>query len=749
MRRTTVRQNWKQRSLIGILCLLSQAVLIHAGWAADAGSAPISPRELHEELAKGKRAELKRLRASVAQPASVVFTTGYDATYYRLNLDVTSGAYNATGLNGEVSMRGLSRTDGFFQPTLDLVDDLTVLSVTSFGRPVTWTHAGGFLYVTLDSLYNTGDEFEITVDYQGYPPGGGFQGFVYTTRLGQLVISTLSEPYLAQTWWPCKDTPSDKADSVDVIVRVNNDLYVVSNGALRDSVDNGDGSATYWWHEEYPITTYLVSLAITNYARFDRWYHYGPAGQDSMPVRFYSYPDKLTQALASWPIAVDQIAFYAQTFGEYPFLNEKYGMAHFTWSGGMEHQTVTSATSSSFGFDQYLVCHELSHQWWGDMVTCRDWGHIWLNEGFASYCEALWAEHLGGVSAYKSYMSGMNYYSGGTIYVYDTTSVNTIFDTREYDKGAWVLHMLRGVVGDSVFFGILRTYYADPAHQYADATTEEFRDLASAVSGADLTNFFSEWIYGTYYPKYAYSFLSELRPDNQYNVFVHLRQYQSTAPQAFHLPVDLRMNGVSGSPVSTVENSKQEQDFVIVLPAPPTSITLDPDNWILDLSTSETYALNLVTENLVEGTQDFPYRDSLIAKAGTPPYHFAIISGALPNGVTLDPASGVISGTPVEPASGNLTVGLWDNGMVHYREKQVGMEFAAAGYRPGDLNGDQFADALDLAVLIDYLFAGAPPPAELNSADMNGDCQADALDLGYLVDYLFAGGALPQPGCVE
>lgn len=744
-----MQQTWKQYALATIAFLLTLAVAASVGWAENIAPFNITPTELHRELANAKKAALKRQRARVAQPASVVFTTSYDATYYKLDINLGGSTYPEIGLDAEVSMRARSLWANFSTPTLHLVSELTVLGVTSFGQPVSWTHAGEFLYVTLDSLYNIGDEFDVTVTYEGFPPTGGFQGFEYSTHSGAPIFSTLSEPYLAHSWWPCKDTPSDKADSVDVIVTVNGNMYVVSNGVLRDSVGNFDGTTTYSWHEGYPITTYLVSLAITNYSRFDRWYHYGPGDADSMPVRFYSYPEKLSQALAYWPVAVPQIEFLAETFGEYPFVNEKYGMAHFTWSGAMEHQTVTSATSSSFGFDQYLVCHELAHQWWGDMITCRDWENIWLNEGFASYCEALWAEHNGGVTAYKSYMNGMNYWYGGTIYCSDTTDVDGIFDIRVYDKGAWVLHMLRGVVGDESFFEILRTYYADPNHQHKDATTEEFRDLAAAVSGIDLTQFFGDWIYGTYFPKYSLSFMAEPRPDNDYDVYVHLRQTQTSIPAVFDMPVDLRMNGVSGTPVYTVQNTKREQDYVFVLPTPPTSITLDPDNWILDISTSESYSLNLVTDSLQPGTQYLPYRDSLIAKAGTPPYHFAIQGGSLPAGLTLDQTTGVISGTPQSGGTGDLTIGLWDNGMVHYREKVVSMNFATLGYLPGDQNGDLFVDALDLGLMIDLLYAGGVPPAYPNAADVNGDCQPDALDLSYLIDYLFAGGSLPQPGCIE
>jgi hypothetical protein len=309
--------------------------------------------------------------------------------------------------------------------------------------------------------------------------------------------------------------------------------------------------------------------------------------------------------------------------------------------------------------------------------------------------------------------------------------------------------MLRGVVGDETFFDILRAYYADPNHQYKDAVTEEFRDIASAVSGINLDEFFADWIYGTYFPLYNISYLSELRPDHNYDVFVHLRQYQGTNPRVFDMPVELRMNGVTGSPVYRVQNTEREQDYALVVPGAPSSITVDPNNWILDIPSSESYALNLVTDSLLLGTQHVPYKDSLVAKGGTPPYSFQILSGSLPDGLTFDQSSGVISGVPADGASGSITIGLWDNGMIHYREKQVSMDFLTLGYLPGDLDDDQFVTALDLGMMIDFLFAGGAPPAHLNSADPNGDCQPDPLDLSSLIDYMFAGGPLPQPGCIE
>lgn len=729
---------------LAVICILTLAAP-----AALAGYTPptVSPSELHRELASGKKRAYERQTALAAEAPFVVDVAGYDATYYRIEMSIDEVA---KVIYSQVTMTALARVGGFSTPTLHLRNELIVDSVYAGGLPSAWSHASGFLYITLNSAFDTGEEFDVIIWYHGTPATGGLMGFNFgyqgsgTARTS--MISTLSEPYLAQSWWPCKDTPSDKADSTDMIVTVNSDFYAVSNGVLRDSVDNGNGATTYSWHEANPITTYLVSLAITNYERFDRWYHYGPGDRDSMPVRFYSYPDKLADALAGWPIAVDQIGFFSETFGEYPFIAEKYGMAHFNWGGAMEHQTVTSATSSSFGFDPYLVAHELSHQWWGDMITCRNWHHIWMNEGFASYCEALWAEHTGGPLAYRNYMDGMAYYSDGRVYMDDTTNANGIFATRVYDKGAWVLHMLRGVLGNDTFFNVLKTYYNDPSHQHKDVITEEFQALAETVSGVDLDYFFSEWVYGYYYPRYAFSWTSEPRKDNFYNVYVHIRQYQSTTPPVFTMPVELKFNGLGGTPVFRVTNDKREQDYVFAVPHVPSSVEFDAEHRILKTLVQESYGLNLVNEEVSPGTQFMAYHDTLVAKGGTPPYQYTVISGSLPAGLSLTAATGIIAGAPLSSGTSTLTFRAWDDGV--YKDKTLTLDIASFPYLPGDQNGDHTLDVLDLGALIDYLFAGAPPPSPVDAADCNGDCQTDALDLGYMIDHLFAGGAPPVPGCV-
>ena len=702
-----------------------------------------APTQLHELEAAAKVSALARMKLAVT-PNILVDQSGFDAVHYQIELSINESTEQVAG---HVSMTARARTNGFNAPTLNLLADLLVDSVTSQGQSVLWSRVGGFLYITLPQSYNLDEEFEVTVFYHGHPTEGGFQGFAFDTHAGIPIISTLSEPYMAQSWWPCKDTPSDKADSVDMIVTVNSAFYAVSNGLLRDSVDNGDGTTTYSWHESYPITTYLVSLAITNYSRFTLWYHHDA---DSMPVDFFSYPENLSTALTMWPVTVNQIAFFSDIYGQYPFVNEKYGIAHFPWGGAMEHQTVSSHTNTSFGFDQYLIAHELAHQWWGDMVTCRDWHHIWLNEGFASYSEALWAEHLGGAASYRSYMTSMQYFSAGRIYIDDTNSVNNIFSSRVYDKGAWVLHMLRGVVGDSTFFEILRAYYADPQFQYKDAVTEDLRDLAESVAEQDLDWFFEQWIYGYYYPQYYYSSVSRPRGDGDHDLFVHLRQAQISSPQVFAMPIELVRTLGAVTDTVTIWNDRRDHDLHFVVPSAGSVTAIDPHNWILDKTFTEPYGLQIISDTLVDAFQYTPYSDSLIAVSTSPatPITFSIVSGALPPGLSLDPVTGRLSGVTSSITDATILLRAASAGFTN-DHKELKIRIHPPTFLPGDQNGDLKHDIQDIVKIIDFVFRAGAPPVPLNAADPNGDCVADVADVIRLIDYIWRAGPLPYVGCLE
>ncbi|MFH1754568.1 MAG: M1 family aminopeptidase [Candidatus Latescibacterota bacterium] len=527
----------------------------------------LKSKDFRREMAAAKADRFARMQiANISQTENQTF---YDVIYY--DIDVVIDPSFGT-VSGTVTMTAKAVAESMIYVDLDLINNMTVTGARDSGGAIAFTQVDDIVTVTLSHTYYDGETFTIEVDYNGVPDDG-HGSFICETRNGAPMIWSLSEPYGARSWWPCKDVPEDKADSVDIHITVPDTLIVASNGTLRSETDNG-ATKTYYWHEEYPIATYLVSVAIHPYTTFSHWYNYAIA--DSMEVQYYVFPDHYDAVQATYGKTVRMIEIFADLFGEYPFINEKYGHAEFMWGGGMEHQTLTSLG----GWGEYLIVHELAHQWWGDMVTCNSFHHIWLNEGFATYAEALYAEVEYGVESYHQNMRNEKYFGSGTIYVSDPNAdFSRIFHYGlSYQKASWVLHMLRHVVGDSTFFDILGTYYADPRYQYGTITTEEFRDLCEVESGIDLDFFFDQWIYQEYYPMYAYEWSSENIGIN-YQVALNIQQLQSN--YIFTMPIDVTVQTASGEKTFVVWDSLATQDFVLVLKEEPLAVSLDKDEWIL------------------------------------------------------------------------------------------------------------------------------------------------------------------------
>jgi len=704
-----------------------------------------TPDQLHKLLAEMKQKRLNNLRklGKRIRTEGTLDQSHYDAKYYRLDLN-----FNDTTeiISGSVYMYAQALVDGFINLELNFFDNpqMYVDSVKTGNTSLSFNWYDDLIRITLDRPYNQ-EPFDVIVYYHGHPLEGGLQSFDwgYHGSPSMPIMCTLSEPYFAQAWWPCKDLPRDKADSADINITLRSDLYVASNGLLREIIDNGT-TKTYKWHEKYPITTYLISIAATNYTIFSNWYYPVSKNVDSMEVIYYVYPERLSDAEALYPITPTMIEFFADTFGQYPFLEEKYGMAHFTWGGAMEHQTNTSMSSS--WYSEWVIAHELAHQWWGDYITCHNWHHIWLNEGFASYCEALWAGHVYGESYYHTYMGYMKYLGGGTIFVEDTTNAWNIFDIIVYDKGAWVVHMLRHVVEDSTFFDILRAYYSEYAH--GAAQTEDFRDLCEEVSGMNLDYFFDEWIYGTYYPRYRYSWIYEYLGSGYYDVYLHLDQYQTSPPTHFTMPVDITITAGGEDTTFVVFNDPRHKDFQCRVSGFPSNLQVDKDQWILRSTSSVSYALNIVTTDLPLGTRFITYEDTLVAKGGTPPYVWSIENGDLPDGLGLDSITGVISGFPVVADSSDFTVKVTDASALPDTDSQeLYIKIEEGSFTRGDVNMDGEIDVGDVIYLVNYLFEEGPEPVPWESGDVNCDGVVDIADVVYLINYLFIDGPPPPASC--
>jgi len=548
--------------------------------AAQAQAAPpqflndISPGgpDPHSVLWEPKQRAFERLQQALAMPheATRASQDDYDALFYDIDIAIDPSSET---IEGTVMMRAESVVDGLSTVILDLYDNLTVTAVTRGATPLSYSHSSDRISVTLDQSFNDGEIFEIAVSYGGDPVNGALD--FDTHGGGWPIVSSLSEPDGAREWWPCKDTPADKADSARIALTVPDDLVAVSEGTLISVTDNGDGTVTFEWFERYPITTYLVSVAVSNYASWTDYYNYA---RGTMPITNYVYPEHLADAQEDLSITADAVGILAGLYGEYPFIEEKYGHAVFPWGGAMEHQTCTSYGAVLIRGDHYydwILVHELAHQWWGDWVTCRTWDDIWLNEGFATYSEALWTEALGGFEDYKDYIAYFDYYGYFDGPIYDPWQT---FGRTVYKKGALVLHMLRHVLGGrGELLQVLDDY--GQAHAYGTALTSEFQTAAEGVYGASLDWFFVPWVYGENRPEYEYGWIAS-DAGTHWDILLHVDQVQTDAG-LFTMPIDVVIETALGSDTTSVWNDQWSQDFFLTAGAEPTGILFDPDNWIL------------------------------------------------------------------------------------------------------------------------------------------------------------------------
>jgi len=299
-----------------------------------------------------------------------------------------------------------------------------------------------------------------------------------------------------------------------------------------------------------------------------------------MEVAFYVYSEHLDRAQKDLSITVNMLEFFSSIFGEYPFIREKYGMAIFPWSGGMEHQTITSYGSNLIRGNNhydYINAHELAHQWFGDAITMRFWSHIWLNEGFASYAEALWFEHLYGNKFYHQYINAFDRTPlEGPLFVADSLSERALFSRTVYDKGAFTLHMLRGVLGDSTFFRCLKEYAQKSRFVYDNATTEDFQLLCEKISGTDLDWFFEQWVYRGDRPEYSAQW--SVSSNGPYTTTLNISQQN---PEPYKMPLRIKIKGNASDSLFTIWNEEDFQQYTFLTDDEPFNLTIDPENWVL------------------------------------------------------------------------------------------------------------------------------------------------------------------------
>jgi len=410
--------------------------------------------------------------------------------------------------------------------------------------------------------------------YQGVPTSTGFGSFEVNAHEGVPVLWTLSEPYGAMEWWPCKQALNDKIDSVDIFITNPEGYRAASNGLLQSETTTNGWTTAHWRHR-YAIPAYLIAIAVTNYEVFSLYAH---SGADSTQVLNYVYPESLAAAQEGVADHLETMQLFNQLFGQYPFQSEKYGHAQFSWGGGMEHQTMSFVGN----FHYPLLAHELAHQWFGNKITCGSWEDIWLNEGFATYLTGLCYEFLRPQfwDIYKAHhISRATELPDGSVFVTDTSSVSRVFSGQlSYSKGAMLLHMLRWVLGDSAFFAGVYNYANDPALAYGYARTNDLKAHLETASGKNLDGFFADWFYGQGYPSYNIKWSK-----SQSNVVKITLGQSSSHPSVpfFEMPVPIRLtNGVRDT-ILVLAHSFSGQEFSAQLDFAATELLFDPELWLV------------------------------------------------------------------------------------------------------------------------------------------------------------------------
>jgi hypothetical protein len=503
----------------------------------------------------------------------------WDALHYELQLQVTP-----VSVPNNLTVDGLM--DVLFTPEvndLDTVDlhlhGLTVDNVRLDGVDCDWTREGDMLYVALPEPHNPGEELQLRISYHGTPvitnlitPTGIFYA---STNM----IYTMNDPFGARNWIPCWDEPWDKA-TVRLQLTLPDNFTVVSNGNFEGTTPVPPN--TMWtYHMNHPITTYLISFCASDYATFEQ-------AHSTVDIKHYVYPSHLTAAQTDFQRVPEMIDLYSDRYGAYPY--DTYGYAEapiFGGSGAMEHQTMVTYGNLLITGNQFyedIVAHELAHMWFGDAVSYIDWPEMWLSEGFAEYSEAIWFEHLNGMTGYHQNMvqKQQTYYGwedpNNPIPIYDPPW-NEIWSALTYQKAACVLSMLRYQLGDVDFFDFMQTYASTYLH--GNASTPDVMATVQQVTGEDYDWFFDQWIYQGGYPIFEYFGVWEEQTDD-YLIRLSVAQIQNQTMPRFQTDADLHIFSAGNEIIERITiEALETQEIQLVVTSEPDSMQLDPNSWIL------------------------------------------------------------------------------------------------------------------------------------------------------------------------
>lgn len=555
-------------------------------------------KHLLEEMKSHARIEQQQAANQIQSQRLLTTQTNtgnsYDVKYYRCEWDINPSVRYLTGkITTYFQAKTVMNTIDF-----DLMRNMTVDSVVYKNNRLLFTqNNNNTVVIQFTSPISTNQLDSISVYYKGAPIALGSYFIEYHNSTP--VVQTLSQPFGSKEWWPCKDALTDKADSIDIVISCPQMYRSSTNGVLVNESVIGTKRIMHYKHR-YPITTYLIALACTNYITTS--YNWDILGT---PIKFenWTYPESATWFNNEAYGVRNALIWFGEKFGTYPFANERYAHTQFSWGGGMEHQTNSFMGSPG----HLLAAHELAHQWFGDKTTCNNWKHIWVNEGFASFLHWYYFEkhfqptYFGIIDEYHNEITSD---SAGSVIIPDADTLNTsrIFSWRHtYVKGAYVLHILRGMLGDDVFFNCLKAYTNDPATKYGYSSTSDVKRTFEQASGRNLTSFFNDWVYGEGWPMYQVNWYVN---NNGYtNIKVNQRQSHPSV-SFFEMPVQLQFKNATRDTIITVDMQQNGQLFSVKLNFTPDTVLVDPKKWILSKNNSQTKSI--VANNQTDIVQVYP-----------------------------------------------------------------------------------------------------------------------------------------------
>ncbi len=513
----------------------------------------------------------------------------YDYQYARCHWQVDPAVHF---ISGHIDCFFAPSQSGFSSMQFDLDSMMTVDSIMYRGSAINFSQPSRYiLEVQFPSSLPSSSTDSVSIYYHGVPDSSGFGSFATELHNGNTPIMwTLSEPYGAQEWWPTKQDLNDKIDSIDVYVTCPVGNKVAGNGKLMSETIQGNELVTHW-RSRHPIAAYLVAIAISNYSSFT---HVAQLSNGPVPILNYVYPQDSATAYPLAAATVQIMEFFDSLTIPYPFDNEKYGHAQFNWGGGMEHQTMSFMNN----FQYPLVAHELAHQWFGDHVTCGSWEDLWLNESFATYFEGLTVERFQSKALWDYWKvlktNNITKQPGGSVFVTDTNNIGRLFNGRlTYNKGAYVLNMLRWQVGDSAFFAAIRNYLSDPNLAGAYARTSDLQWHMEASSGQNLQNFFDIWFIGEGFPTYQVSWNQQM--DSTLNLTIHQTTSHPSVP-FYKMPVPIRVEGWTQDTILRLDHTFSGESFSAKIPFQVIKVVFNHDLWLL---TGENQVIGL-RENILD-----------------------------------------------------------------------------------------------------------------------------------------------------